>query len=70
MSEYEWIDECFRVYETPFKLWHSVDKDAKEFGTAQATETCIRMTQFYLKGLQEGWSESRVLNDGVVGGKL
>jgi hypothetical protein len=30
------------------------------------------MTRFYLKGRQEGWDEktSRVVNDGVVGGKL
>ena len=29
-------------------------------------------TRFYLKGRQEGWPEesNRVINDGVVGGKL
>jgi len=70
MSEYEWIDECFRVYETRFKIWHSADRDGKELVTALTKETCIRMTKFYLKGLQDGWGESRVLNDGVVGGKL
>jgi hypothetical protein len=30
------------------------------------------MTRFYLKGMQDGWDEktSRVVNSGVVGGKL
>jgi len=35
-------------------------------------DVCIEMTRFHLKGEQEGWSEknSKVLNDGKVGGKL
>ena len=70
MSEDFWIDDAFRVYETRFKIWHSASKDGKELVTALSKDVCIEMTRFYLKGKQEGWPDSRVLNDGVVGGKL
>jgi len=72
IAEHEWYDDCFRVYQTRFKIWHSASKDGKELVTALSKDVCIRMTRFYLKGLQEGWPEenSRVLNSGVVGGKL
>jgi len=70
--EYEWIDDCFRVYETRFGLYISVLKDGREVITALHKEVCIDMTRFHLKGEQEGWNNenSRVVNDGVVGGKL
>jgi len=47
-------------------------KDGRELITALTKDVCIQMTRFYLKGEQEGWSSdtSRVVNDGVVGGKL
>ena len=72
ISEYKWIDDCFRVYETQYGLWHSAMKDGRELITALTKDVCIQMTRFYLKGEQEGWSSdtSRVVNDGVVGGKL
>ena len=72
IAGYEWIDDCFRVYQTRFKIWHSAKKDGEELVTALTKDVCIRMTRFYLKGLQEGWNQenSRVVNDGVVGGKL
>jgi len=72
MSDYEWIDDCFRVYETQYGLWHSIMKDDRELITALTKDVCIQMTRFYLKGDQEGWNKetSRVVNDGVVGGKL
>ena len=71
-DNYEWIDDCFRVYKTKYGLWHSAAKDGEELVTALSEELCIRMTRFYLKGRQEGWDEasSRVMNDGKVGGKL
>ena len=71
-EEYEWFDDCFRVYETQYKLWHSVTKEGEELVTALTKQNCIDGTRFYLKGRQDGWSghESRVMNDGVVGGKL
>jgi len=72
MSDYEWIDDCFRVYETQYGLWHSAMTDGRELITALTKDVCIQMTRFHLKGEQEGWNEetSIVVNDGVVGGKL
>jgi hypothetical protein len=72
MSDYEWYDDCFRVYKTEYGLWHSVTKEDRELVTGLTKDVCVQMTRFYLKGEQEGWGEenSRVVNDGVVGGKL
>ena len=71
-DNYEWIDDCFRVYKTKYGLWHSAAKDGEELVTALTEKQCISGTRFYLKGRQEGWSghDSRVMNDGKVGGKL
>jgi len=70
VNEHTWIDDCFRVYKTQYGLWHSAKMDGTELVTALTEEQCISGTRFYLKGLQDGWGESRVLNDGIVGGKL
>jgi hypothetical protein len=71
MTDKKLIDDCFYVVKARF-LWHSYDKEDKGLVSALSEETCIRMTRFYLKGLQEGWDEktSRVVNSGLVGGKL
>ena len=71
MSEDFWIDDCFRVNKDRF-LWKSYLKDGTELVSGLTKEVVIHMTRFYLKGKQEGWSEdnSRVVNDGKVGGKL
>ena len=69
-TEYEWIDDCFRVYETQYKLWHSVTKEGQELVTALTEDQCISGTRFYLKGLQEGWPDEATKYDGTVGGKL
>jgi len=72
IAEVDWIDDAFRVYKTKYGLWHSAAKDGEELVTALDEQGCISGTRFYLKGRQEGWSEdnSRVVNDGKVGGKL
>jgi len=64
-------DDCFFIEER-FGLWISVSKDSRPLITSLTKEECIHMTRFYLKGEQEGWNEesNRVMNDGVVGGKL
>ena len=69
--ERNWIDDAFYVVKARF-LWHSFGKEGNGLVSALTEEQCIKMTRFYLKGKQEGWSEenSRVVNDGVVGGKL
>ena len=70
-AEKKLIDDCFYVVKARF-LCHSYDKDDNGLVSALTEDVCIRMTRFYLKGRQEGWDEktSRVVNDGVVGGKL
>lgn len=71
MTEPKLIDDAFYVEKARF-LWHSKDKDGNGLVSALNEGQCINATRFYLKGKQEGWGEenSRVLNDGVVGGKL
>ena len=68
-DEIVWIDDAFYVVEKT--LWQSYDKEGNSLVSALDKQMCIDMTRFYLKGRQEGWGEtSRVINDGVVGGKL
>ena len=71
MTDKKLIDDCFYVVKARF-LWHSYGKDDNGLVSALTEDICIRMTRFYLKGRQDGWDEktSRVVNDGVVGGKL
>jgi hypothetical protein len=69
MSEYEWIDDCFRVEEKRWGTWSSYDKEEKELITSLTKEQCILATRFYLKGKQEGFEETETY-DSVVGGKL
>ena len=71
MTDKKLIDDAFYVVKARF-LWHSYDKEDNGLVSALTEDICIRMTRFYLKGRQEGWDEktSRVVNDGVVGGKL
>ena len=67
MSDY--IDDAFRVEQTRWKTWRSFTKEGKELITALNEEVCINATRFYLKGLQEGWTDANTY-DGTVGGKL
>lgn len=69
MQEKELIDESFYVLQSRWGTWRSYTKEDKELITALNKENCIAATQFYLKGSQEGWGESRTY-DGTVGGKL
>ena len=72
IAEYEWIDDCFRVYETRFGMWSSETKEGRKMLTGLDRESVIMMTRWHLKCEQEGWPEGsvRVVNSGVVGGKL
>ena len=69
MSDDVWYDDTFQVYEKR-KLWISKGKDGNNLVTSNDKQMCIDMTRFYLKGKQEGFANSRTLNDGKVGGKL
>ncbi|NBV57729.1 MAG: hypothetical protein EBR72_08060 [Bacteroidetes bacterium] len=66
-----YIDDCFYV-EEKYGLWMSTLKDGEKLVTSLSKQLCIDHTRFFLKGRQEGWGieQSRVVNDGKVGGKL
>lgn len=66
----EWIDDAFRVEKKKYGLWDSYDKDGKCIITALTEDECVRATRFYLKGLQEGFSDATITYEGTVGGKL
>ena len=72
-EEYEWIDNAFRLEKSRGGLWKSIDKSTGEpviYGLTE--EITTHATRFYLKWVQDGKpdSDSRVVNDGKVGGKL
>lgn len=72
ISEVDWIDDAFRVWETRFGLWSSETKEGRKMLTALTRDACVTMTRWHLKCEQEGWPEGsvRVINNGIVGGKL
>jgi len=72
ITEYEWIDDCFRVWETRFGLWSSETKEGRKMLTGLTKESVVKMTRWHLKCEQEGWPEGsvRVVGSASVGGKL
>ena len=72
ITEYEWIDNCFRVWETRFGLWSSETKEGRKMLTGLTKESVVKMTRWHLKCEQEGWPEGsvRVVGSASVGGKL
>jgi len=68
--EKQLIDDAFYVEQKKYGLWDSKDKEGKGLITALTEEECVRATRFYLKGLQEGWSDDTIKHEGTVGGKL
>jgi hypothetical protein len=69
MNEKKLIDDCFYVQQKKYGLWYSTDKEGNGIITSLTEEQCISATRFYLKGRQEGFSESATY-EGQVGGKL
>jgi len=63
------IDDCFYVEQKKYGLWYSTDKKGSQLITSFTEQSCIEATRFYLKGRQEGFSESKRY-EGQVGGKL
>ena len=63
------IDDCFYVEQKKWGTWDSTDRDGKGLITSLTEESCVEATRFYLKGRQEGFSESKSY-EGEVGGKL
>jgi hypothetical protein len=72
IAEHEWIDETFRVWETRFGLWQSETKEGRKMLTGLTKDVVVNMTRWHLKCEQDGTLEqyTRVVNSGVVGGKL
>ena len=67
-AEKKLIDDAFYVTKARF-LWHSYDKEEKGLVSALTEDACIKATRFYLKGRQEGFTETTKY-EGTVGGKL
>jgi hypothetical protein len=56
MTDYEWIDECFRIEEKKYGTFCSYDREEKQLITSLTLENCINTTRYYLKLKQEGLS--------------
>jgi len=69
-----WIDDAFYIKKTRFGLYTSILKDplGAHFLTGGTEDGIIQMTRWHLKCLQEGTMDeyTRVVNNGIVGGKL
>ena len=72
ISEHEWIDDCFRVWETRFGLWSSETKEGRKMMSGLTKDGVITMTRWHLKCEQDGTLEqhSWVVGDAFVSGKL
>ena len=72
IAEVDWIDDCFRVWQTRFGLWSTETKQGRKMLTGLTREAVVDMTRWHLKCEQEGTLHlyTRVVNSGVVDGKL
>jgi len=70
----EWIDDAFYIKKTRFGLFTSILKEplGQHFITGATYEGVLTMSRWHLKCLQDGTLDevTRVVNSGVVGGKL
>ena len=73
-EDVEWIDDSFYIKKTRFGLYTSILKNplGQHFITGATEEGVLQVTRWHLKSLQEGTLDeyTRVVNSGVVGGKL
>ena len=73
-EDVEWIDDAFYIKKTRFGMHTSILKEplGQHFITGLDYETVLNVTRWHLKALQDGNLDeySRVVNSGVVGGKL
>ena len=70
----EWIDDAFYIKKTRFGLYTSILKEpyGAHFITGATEEGVIKVSRWHLMCLQDGSLNdyTRVVNSGVVGGKL
>ena len=73
-EDVEWIDDAFYIKKTRFGMHTSILKDplGQHFLTGLEYQTVLDVTRWHLKALQDGSLDdyTRVVNSGVVGGKL
>ena len=69
-----WIDDAFYIKETRFGLYTSILKEplGQHFITGATKDGVLTVSRWHLKCLQEDTLQdyTRVINSGVVGGKL
>ena len=70
----EWIDDAFYIKETRFGLYTSILKEplGQHFITGATKDGVLTVSRWHLMCLQEDTLQdyTRVINSGVVGGKL
>jgi hypothetical protein len=70
----EWIDDAFYIKKTRFGMHISILKEplGQHFITGLHEKDVINLTRWHLKSIQDGTLDdyTRVVNSGVVGGKL
>ena len=73
-EDVSWIDDAFYIKKTRFGLYTSILKNplGQHFITGATEDGVTNMTRWHLKALQDGSLDdyTRVVNSGVVGGKL
>ena len=68
----ELIDDVFYVWKTRFGLYSTMTKEGRKMLTGGTYDGVVHMTRWHLQCEQEGTLHlyTRVVNSGVVGGKL
>lgn len=73
-EDVEWIDDAFYIMKSRFGMHISILREplGQHFISGLEYDTVLSVTRWHLKALQEGTLDehTRVVNDGVVGGKL
>lgn len=73
-DDVEWIDDAFYIKKTRFGMHTSILKEplGQHFITGLEYDTVLHITRWHLKCIQDGNLDeySKVINSGVVGGKL
>lgn len=73
-SDVVWYDDAFYIKKTRFGLYTSILKNplGAHFLTGGTEEGVINMSRWHLKCIQDGTlgDYTRVVNNGIVGGKL
>ncbi len=73
-DDVEWIDDAFYIKKTRFGLYTSILKNplGQHFITGATKEGVLTISRWHLMSLQEGTLQenTRIVNSGVVGGKL